>query len=81
MRVTFAERRKLGIPFLDTNTYARENGWNISGLVALYAATGETGYLAEAERAAPWVLTRRALPDGAFRHGNAAHSRFPFSVI
>src|SRR5262249_12427796 len=32
------ERRKLGVPKVDTHIYARENGWAINALVALYDA-------------------------------------------
>ena len=61
-------RRKLGIPRVDTHIYARENGLAISGLAALYAASGDASCLAEARRAAAWVQEHRALPDGGFRH-------------
>ncbi|WP_426436154.1 DUF255 domain-containing protein [Bradyrhizobium genosp. P] len=64
-----AERRKLGLPRIDTNLYARENGWAISGLTAYYDVTNDPKVLAIAERSAKWVLANRALPDGGFRHG------------
>ena len=64
-----AERRKLGMPRIDKNLYARENGWAISGLSACYDVTGDFKALAIAERAAKWVIANRALPDGGFRHG------------
>jgi len=64
-----AERRKLGLPRVDKNLYARENGWAISGLIAYYDVTGDPKILAIAERAARWVRDNRALPDGGFRHG------------
>src|SRR5258708_25379202 len=35
-----AQRRKLGVPRVDKDIYARENGWGIKWLVTLYAATG-----------------------------------------
>jgi hypothetical protein len=63
-----AERRKQGIPRIDKHIYARENGWMIESLDALYAATGEKNYLDEAIRAANWALQNRALPDGSFKH-------------
>jgi uncharacterized protein len=63
-----AARRRLGIPRVDTHTYARENGWAIRGLCRLYDVTGEVALLAEAERAAGWVATNRRLPHGGFRH-------------
>jgi len=69
--LTDAERRKLGMPRIDKNTYARENGWAISGLIAFYNVTNDPNVLATAERAAKWVSENRALPDGGFRHGDA----------
>ncbi len=64
-----SERRKLGMPRIDKNLYARENGWAISGLAAYYNVTSDPKALAIAERAAKWVIDNRALPDGGFRHG------------
>jgi len=64
-----AARRKLGIPRVDQNVYARENGLVITGLAALYAASGDASTLADARRAAEWVMAHRALPGGGFRHG------------
>jgi uncharacterized protein len=69
--LTDAERRKLGMPRIDKNTYARENGWAISGLIAFYEVTNDPKVLAMAERTAKWVGENRALPDGGFRHGDA----------
>lgn len=63
-----AERRKRGIPAIDKHLYARENGLAISGLTALYAATGDRVYRDQAIRAANWVVENRALPGGGFRH-------------
>jgi uncharacterized protein YyaL (SSP411 family) len=65
-----AERRKLGMPRIDKNLYARENGWAISGLTAFYNATNDPTVLAVAERAAKWVNDNRAMPSGGFRHGD-----------
>jgi len=64
------ERRKLGMPRIDKNLYARENGWAISGLSAYYDVTNDAKALAIAERAAKWVIDNRALPNGGFRHGD-----------
>jgi uncharacterized protein len=64
------ERRKLGLPRIDTHIYARENGWAISGLAAYYDVTNDSSVLAIAERAAKWVNDNRALPEGGFRHGD-----------
>jgi len=63
------DRRKLGMPRIDKNIYARENGWAISGLAAYYNVTNDPKILAMAERTAKWVKENRALPSGGFRHG------------
>ena len=65
------ERRAQGIPRVDPHQYARENGWAISALCALSAATGDAAALAAAEKAAGWVIAHRALPGGGFRHDEA----------
>jgi uncharacterized protein YyaL (SSP411 family) len=65
-----AGRRKLGLPRIDKNLYARENGWAISGLTAFYNVTNDPKVLAIAERTAKWVNDNRAMPDGGFRHGD-----------
>ena len=64
-----AARRKRGVPRVDKHIYARENGWAINGLVTLYNTTGDASLLADATRAAQWILANRALPGGGFRHG------------
>lgn len=63
-----AARRARGIPRIDQHIYARENGLAITGLVALYAASGDASCLGDARRAAEWIIAHRALPDGGFRH-------------
>ena len=63
-------RRKLGMPRIDKNLYARENGWAISALAAWYDVSNDPKVLAIAEQAAKWVNANRALPDGGFRHGD-----------
>ena len=65
-----ADRRKLGMSRIDSNIYARENGWAISGLIAFYDVTNDPKVLAIAEKAAQWVNDNRALPGGGFRHGD-----------
>jgi uncharacterized protein len=65
-----ALRRKQGIPRVDKHIYARENGWAINGLVALYDATGDRAVLAESTRAVQWILANRAVPGGGFRHSD-----------
>ena len=64
-----AARRKLGTPRVDKHIYARENGWAINALVALYASTGDTKVLDDALQATHWVVVNRALSGGGFRHG------------
>jgi uncharacterized protein YyaL (SSP411 family) len=63
-----ARRRALGVPRVDKHLYARENGWMIRALCALYASTADPAVLKEAEQAAHWVIDHRALR-GGFRHG------------
>ena len=65
-----AKRRAVGVPQVDKHLYARENGWMIQSLCALYAATGDASYAQEARRSAEWVLAHRSLPDGGFAHGD-----------
>jgi uncharacterized protein len=72
-----AERRKQGIPRVDTHTYARENAWAANALVALHAATGEKEPLEQAVRAARWIVDSRALSGGGFRH-DAADAAGPY---
>jgi uncharacterized protein len=64
-----AARRKLGVPRVDKHIYARENAWAINALVTLYAATGDTKVLNDADQATHWIVANRALPAGGFRHG------------
>ncbi|MBP9837800.1 MAG: thioredoxin domain-containing protein [Proteobacteria bacterium] len=67
------ERRKKGIPVIDTNVYSNENGKIISSLTYAYAATGESKYLDAAIKATNWILANRVLEDTAevlsFKHG------------
>jgi uncharacterized protein len=66
-----AHRRKLGIPRVDKHEYARENGWAIWGLVALYSVTGDKTVLDGALQATRWVVAHRSIPGGGFKHGVA----------
>jgi uncharacterized protein YyaL (SSP411 family) len=61
-------RRARGIPRVDRHVYARENGWAIAALAQFAAITGDESARREAETAARWVIARRALPGGGFRH-------------
>lgn len=64
-------RRAHGMPAIDKNRYARENGLMIQALCDLYAATGDSMVIEEAKRAASWVRTNRRLPSGGYAHGDA----------
>ena len=59
-------------PRVDKNSYARENGWAIAALAALYDANGDDAVLDRAKRAADWVGAHRRLSGGGFRHGASA---------
>jgi uncharacterized protein YyaL (SSP411 family) len=61
-------RRQLGVPRVDQHIYARENGWAINALATLAGATGDATALAEATQAAEWIIARRSLGEGGFRH-------------
>ena len=65
------DRRKQGIPRIDTHVYARENGWAINALAVLYAVSGNRDCLEDAVRAADWVCAHRALSNGGFQHDAA----------
>ena len=67
-RLDDAGRRARGTPRIDTHIYARENGWMIEALVELYGATGDAAVLADAQRAARWIVAERGNRDGSFRH-------------
>jgi uncharacterized protein YyaL (SSP411 family) len=68
-----AARRAKGIPRVDKHLYARENGWMIAALAELYAVGADKDVLAEAERAAEWVMANRSSSSGGagggFMHG------------
>jgi uncharacterized protein YyaL (SSP411 family) len=64
-----AERRRHPQPRVDTHVYARENGWEIAALAALYDVTGDARYIVRARRAATWVSAHRSVSGGGFSHG------------
>ncbi|MDP9338209.1 MAG: DUF255 domain-containing protein [Acidobacteriota bacterium] len=70
-----SQRRTLGVPRVDKNLYARENGWAINALATLYQATGDPEALRDAVRATRWVLANRSIPGGGFRHGSPVADR------
>ena len=63
-----AARRARGVPRVDTNVYALQNGQIIEALATWSEASGDADALAEARRAADWIVAHRALPGGGFRH-------------
>jgi len=63
-----AGRRKLGLPRIDQHIYARENGWAINALTIFAAVTSDAKALADAVRAADWIIAHRSLGEGGFRH-------------
>ena len=67
-----AERRAGPQPPIDRSFYARENGWAIASLAALYDITGEQPMLDAARRAFDWVMANRRAPNGGFGHTRAA---------
>ncbi len=67
-----AERRAGPQPPIDRTVYARENGWAIESLAALYDVTGDHALLEAAARALDWTLAHRRAPNGGFGHGRAA---------
>jgi hypothetical protein len=72
------ERRARGLPTIDRNLYARDNGLAIEGLAWLYAAGGDAQVLRDAIAAAEWVLAHRALEGGGFAHGDSDPGSAPF---
>ena len=61
-------RRARGIPRIDRHIYARENGWAINALATLAGVTGDATALADATRAAEWIVAHRSSGEGGFRH-------------
>jgi uncharacterized protein YyaL (SSP411 family) len=72
-----AERRKQGVPRVDTHLYARETAWGASALAALYAVSGDDALLEDALRAGRWIVASRAVAGGGFRH-DAADAAGPY---
>jgi uncharacterized protein YyaL (SSP411 family) len=76
-KLSDADRRARGIPRVDRHQFSRENGWAIRSLVVLYETTGDLAALAQAQKAAAWILRNRALDGGGFRH-DASDAAGPF---
>jgi uncharacterized protein YyaL (SSP411 family) len=62
-----AGRLKLGQPIVDKHVYARENGWAITALANLYAASGDRVYLDMACRALS-AIEKSHSSKGGFSH-------------
>ena len=67
-----AKRRAGPQPPIDRNFYARENGWVVASLAALYDVTSDRTLLDAATKAFDWTLANRRAPNGGFGHGRAA---------
>ena len=65
-------RRAMGIPWVDTHVYARENAMAISALVTFAAAASEPEALKRAVRAAEAIARTHLLPDGTVKHEAAS---------
>jgi hypothetical protein len=63
-----AKRRAQGLPRVDRHIYALQNGQIIEALATWSELAGDATALAQARRAADWILAHRALPGGGFRH-------------
>jgi len=61
-------RRKQGVPRVDQHVYSLQNGQIIEALATASEYTGDAEALAEAKRAAEWIIANRALDGGGFRH-------------
>jgi uncharacterized protein len=76
-----AERRKVGIPRIDSHAYARENGQAISAYCAYYRATRDAKVLNAAVLAAQTILRTHASPSGALYHEAARPESTPLLYL
>ncbi len=67
-----AARRAIGVPRIDRNRYAQENGQAMEALARYAEVFQDAVALAAAERAAAWVLAKRQNTDGSYQHGEAS---------
>jgi uncharacterized protein YyaL (SSP411 family) len=63
-----AQRCLQGIPRVDRHVYSLQNGQLIEALATWAELGGDSTALAEATRAAKWIIAHRALPGGGFSH-------------
>ncbi len=62
------ERRRRGVPRVDTHLYTRENAWAAHALVWFWAVSRDDSALADALAAARWIVAERSSPEGGYRH-------------
>ena len=74
-RLGDSERRKLGMPRIDENVYAYENGLAITALCALHEASPDADVLARAVRAAEFIVKGHLDENGMFRHDAKSSSK------
>jgi len=61
-------RREAGIPPIDEDIFAAENGLAITGLTHFYMVKGDVAVLEKATKAAHWVIDNLSITGGGFRH-------------
>lgn len=61
-------RLALGVPRIDKNIYARENGWAIEALAMLFEASRDPAHLQRATSAAEQLLRSHGRSPGGFSH-------------
>ena len=62
------QRRAQGVPRVDQHVYSLQNGQIIEALATVAEYAGDSDALAQAKRAAQWIIDNRALEGGGFRH-------------
>ncbi len=62
------KRRAQGVPRVDRHVYSLQNGQIIEALATWGELSGDQDSIVEAEKAADWIITHRALSGGGFRH-------------
>jgi thiol:disulfide interchange protein len=62
------QRRKIGLPLINTNIYAVTNGLMINALTNFYMVSGDNASLEKALKATRWMIDHLSIPGGGFRH-------------
>ncbi len=70
--LTDAERRAKGLPKMDQQRFAREQGWLIEALAVAGGSGADATARKDAEAAAAWTLANRSLAGGGFSHDGSA---------